>query len=102
MIGRAITANGTVATTISGCSRAFASVSSTWAYSGSVKLPIGFAGLLSVTPRSATALVAARYPSCPAFGTSINRPVMSPAANRGGERKKAVNERHVGDSGRIS
>src|SRR3954454_18397983 len=39
MIGRAITANGTVATTTSWSWRALASVSPTWAYSGSVKLP---------------------------------------------------------------
>ena len=60
MIGRVVTANGTVATTTSWSRRAWASVGPTWAYSGSVKLPIGVAGGLRVAPRSCTALVAAR------------------------------------------
>ena len=41
MIVRVVVSNRTVATTISCVSRAFDSVSPTWAYSGSVKLPIG-------------------------------------------------------------
>ena len=60
MIGRAVVANGTLATTTSWSRRAWASVGPTWAYSGSVKLPIGLACGLMVTPRFSTALVAAR------------------------------------------
>jgi hypothetical protein len=41
MIGRAVVANGTLATTTSWSRRPWASVSPTWAYTGSVKLPIG-------------------------------------------------------------
>ena len=54
---------GTTVTTTSCEARAFASVSPTWAYSGSVKLPIGltWSGSDVVGPR--TALVAATKPS---------------------------------------
>ena len=80
MIVRAVVSKRTVVTTTSCDARAFASVSPTWAYSGSVKLPIGFTWSGSVVVGPRTALVAATRPSCKACGTNIKRPVMSPAA----------------------
>ena len=80
MIVRVVESKRTTADTTSWVSRAFASVRPTWAYSGSVKLPIGLTWSPSVIVAPRTALVAATKPSWIACGTSIRRPVMSPAA----------------------
>ena len=60
MIGRTAIANGAVATTTSRSSARSSFGEPTWAYSGSVKLPIGLTGAVRVIPRFCTALVAAR------------------------------------------
>src|SRR6478752_3409680 len=71
MMGRRASLYGTLATTTACPSRASASVSPTWAYSGSVKLPTGLAWSPVANVGPSTALVAAAYPSYIACGEDV-------------------------------
>ncbi len=84
MIDRVTESKCTTAVTTSKASRACASVKPTLAYSGSVKLPIGWGSVPRVDTAPRTALVAATKPSWIACGTTSRCPVMSPAAKMWG------------------
>src|SRR4051812_30880218 len=102
MMVRTVESKWTTAVTTSCASRAFFSVRPTWAYSGSVKLPTGLASFSSGSVGPSTALVAAKKPAWSACGTSIRRPVMSPAAKMCGADVRKYSSTFTNPRGSVS